>query len=65
MRTLGGIIATALGLPKATGSELMSPEVAEEYVVRCTRVLYRYVSIRPRVLLCWSLKKAIWLGLVL
>ena len=42
VRTLGVIIATALGLPKATGPELMSPEVAAEYVVRRTRVPHRY-----------------------
>lgn len=50
VRTLGDIIATALGLPKATSSELMSPEVAAEYVVSCTRVLYRYVCTRLALL---------------
>ena len=38
VKTLGTMIAVAMGLPEATGSELMSPEVAAEYVVRCVLV---------------------------
>ena len=33
VRTLGEIIAAGLGLRRATGPELMSPEVAAEYLV--------------------------------
>lgn len=40
VRMLGTIIAAALGLPKATGPDLMSPEVAAEYVVRCMRMIH-------------------------
>ena len=34
VKTLGTMIAVAMGLPEATGSELMSPEAATECVVR-------------------------------